>query len=74
VITLYFEKTRPLERVMNEAAGCAAPPSGEAAAGSWFAGNPRGLKKQIKDAAKLNAWLDDMPMTCSTIWCCSGCR
>ncbi|HQT30675.1 MAG TPA: ATP-binding protein [Thiobacillus sp.] len=57
-ITRYIEKTQPLERAMNEALAAlrrqVVKPLQEREKQVIRAG----LKKQIKDAAKLNAWLD----------------
>ncbi|MBU1980050.1 MAG: AAA family ATPase [Gammaproteobacteria bacterium] len=59
-ITLYFEKTRPLERVMNEALAALRRQVVKPLLDHGLQEIRDGLKKQIKDAAKLNAWLDDM--------------
>ncbi len=59
-ITLYFEKTRPLERVMNEALSALRRQVVKPLLDHGLQEIRAGLKKQIKDAAKLNAWLDDM--------------
>lgn len=57
-ITRYIEKTQPLERAMNEALATlrrqVVKPLVECALDAIRSG----LKKQIKDAAKLNGWLD----------------
>ncbi|WP_018507517.1 Lon protease family protein [Thiobacillus thioparus] len=57
-IARYIEKTQPLERAMNEALAAlrrqVVKPLVERALQAIRAG----LKKQIKDAAKLNVWLD----------------
>ncbi|GAO36257.1 ATP-dependent protease [Sulfuricella sp. T08] len=59
-ITLYFEKTRPLERVMNEALAALRRQVVKPLLDHGLQEIRAGLKKQIKDAAKLNTWLDDM--------------
>lgn len=59
-IALYFEKTRPLERVMNEALMALRRQVVKPLLDHGLQEIRAGLKKQIKDAAKLNAWLDDM--------------
>ena len=59
-ISLYFEKTRPLERVMNEALAALRRQVVKPLLDHGLQEIRAGLKKQIKDAAKLNAWLDDM--------------
>jgi predicted ATP-dependent protease len=59
-IALYFEKTRPLERVMNEALMALRRQVVKPLLDHGLQEIRTGLKKQIKDAAKLNTWLDDM--------------
>jgi len=59
-IALYFEKTRPLERVMNEGLVALRRQVVKPLLDHGLQEIRAGLKKQIKDAAKLNAWLDEM--------------
>ncbi len=59
-IALYFEKTRPLERVMNEALAALRRQVVKPLLDHGLQEIRAGLKKQIKDAAKLNAWLDEI--------------
>ena len=57
-ITRYFEKTRPLERVMHEALDALRHQLVKPLLDHALQEIRTSLKKQIKDAAKLNAWLD----------------
>lgn len=59
-IARYFEKTRPLERTMNESLAALRRQTVKPLLDRGLQEIRAGLKKQIKDAAKLNAWLDDM--------------
>lgn len=59
-ITRYFEKTRPLERAMNESLAALRRQAVEPLLDHELQEIRAGLKKQIKDAAKLNAWLDEI--------------
>lgn len=57
-ITRYIEKTQPLERAMNEALAALRRLVVRPLVERELQAIRAGLKKQIKDAAKLNAWLD----------------
>jgi predicted ATP-dependent protease len=57
-ITRYIEKTQPLERAMNEALAALRRQVVKPLVERELQAIRSGLKKQIKDAAKLNAWLD----------------
>jgi len=57
-ITRYIEKTQPLERAMNEALAALRRQVVKPLLEGELQAIRAGLKKQIKDAAKLNAWLD----------------
>lgn len=57
-ITRYIEKTQPLERAMNEALASLRRQVVKPLVDRTLGAIRDGLKKQIKDAAKLNAWLD----------------
>ncbi len=57
-ITRYIEKTQPLERAMNEALAALQRQVVKPLVEREMQAIRAGLKKQIKDAAKLNAWLD----------------
>ncbi|WP_310448047.1 ATP-binding protein [Thiobacillus sp.] len=57
-ITRYIEKTQPLERAMNEALAALRRQVVKPLLDGEKQAIRAGLKKQIKDAAKLNAWLD----------------
>ena len=57
-ITRYIEKTQPLERAMNEALAALRRQVVKPLLERELQAIRSGLKKQIKDAAKLNAWLD----------------
>ncbi|MGB9129806.1 MAG: ATP-binding protein, partial [Thiobacillus sp.] len=57
-ITRYIEKTQPLERAMNEALAALRRQVVKPLIERELQAIRAGLKKQIKDAAKLNAWLD----------------
>jgi predicted ATP-dependent protease len=57
-ITRYIEKTQPLERAMNEALAALRRQVVKPLLEREMQAIRAGLKKQIKDAAKLNAWLD----------------
>jgi len=57
-ITRYIEKTQPLERAMNEALAALRRQVVRPLVERELQAIRSGLKKQIKDAAKLNAWLD----------------
>ncbi|WP_296752522.1 Lon protease family protein [Thiobacillus sp.] len=57
-ITRYIEKTQPLERAMNEALAALRRQVVRPLVERELQAIRAGLKKQIKDAAKLNAWLD----------------
>lgn len=57
-ITRYIEKTQPLERAMNEALMALRRQVVKPLVERELQAIRAGLKKQIKDAAKLNAWLD----------------
>ena len=57
-ITRYIEKTQPLERAMNEALAALRRLTVKPLIERELQAIRAGLKKQIKDAAKLNAWLD----------------
>ncbi|KVW93281.1 Lon protease family protein [Thiobacillus denitrificans] len=57
-ITRYIEKTQPLERAMNEALAALRRQVVKPLVERELQAIRGGLKKQIKDAAKLNAWLD----------------
>ena len=57
-ITRYIEKTQPLERAMNEALGALRRQMAKPLVEHALEAIREALKKQIKDAAKLNAWLD----------------
>ena len=57
-ITRYIEQTQPLERAMNEALAALRRQVVKPLVEREKQAIRAGLKKQIKDAAKLNAWLD----------------
>ena len=57
-ITRYFEKTRPMERLMNEALAALRRQVVKPLLEHELQEIRNGLKKQIKDAAKLNAYLE----------------
>jgi predicted ATP-dependent protease len=57
-ITRYIEKTQPLERAMNEALAALRRQVVKPLVERELQAIRAGLKKQIKDAAKLNTWLD----------------
>ncbi|MBW8327722.1 MAG: AAA family ATPase, partial [Thiobacillus sp.] len=57
-ITRYIEKTQPLERAMNDALAALRRQVVRPLVERELQAIRAGLKKQIKDAAKLNAWLD----------------
>lgn len=57
-IARYIEKTQPLERAMNEALAALRRQVVRPLVERELQAIRAGLKKQIKDAAKLNAWLD----------------
>ncbi|MGA9163883.1 MAG: ATP-binding protein [Thiobacillus sp.] len=57
-ITRYIEKTQPLERAMNEALAALRRQGVKPLLEREMQAIRAGLKKQIKDAAKLNAYLD----------------
>jgi len=57
-ITRYIEKTQPLERAMVEALAALRRQVVKPLVERELQAIRAGLKKQIKDAAKLNAWLD----------------
>ncbi|OZA29125.1 MAG: ATP-dependent protease [Hydrogenophilales bacterium 17-64-11] len=57
-ITRYIEKTQPLERAMNETLAALRRQVVKPLVERELQAIRAGLKKQIKDAAKLNAWLD----------------
>ncbi|MDA8127210.1 MAG: AAA family ATPase [Betaproteobacteria bacterium] len=57
-IARYVEKTEPLERAMNEALAALRRQVVKPLVERELQTIRAGLKKQIKDAAKLNAWLD----------------
>ena len=57
-ITRYIEKTQPLERAMNEALAALRRQVVKPLVERELQAIRSGLKKQIKDAAKLTAWLD----------------
>jgi predicted ATP-dependent protease len=57
-IARYVEKTQPLERAMNEALAALRRQVVKPLVERELQAIRAGLKKQIKDAAKLNAWLD----------------
>ncbi|MEW6415767.1 MAG: ATP-binding protein [Pseudomonadota bacterium] len=57
-ITRYIEKTQPLERAMNEALAQLRRQVVKPLVEAELQAIRAGLKKQIKDGAKLNAWLD----------------
>ncbi len=59
-IAAYFEKTRPLERAMNEALAALQRQVVKPLLERELQEIRAGLKKQIKDSAKLNAYLDDI--------------
>jgi len=59
-ITRYFEKTRPLERTMNESLAALRRQVVKPLLDHELQEIRAGLKKQIKDGAKLNAWLDEI--------------
>lgn len=59
-ITRYFEKTRPLERAMNESLAALRRQVVKPLLDHELQDIRAGLKKQIKDSAKLNAWLDEI--------------
>jgi predicted ATP-dependent protease len=57
-ITRYIEKTQPLERAMNDALAALRRQVVKPLVERTLEAIRDGLKKQIKDATKLNAWLD----------------
>lgn len=57
-ITRYIEATQPLERAMNEALAALRRQVVKPLVERTLQAIRDGLKKQIKDATKLNAWLD----------------
>ncbi len=57
-ITRYIEKTQPLERAMNEALAMLRRQMAKPLVERALEAIRETLKKQIKDAAKLNAWLE----------------
>jgi predicted ATP-dependent protease len=57
-ITRYIEKTQPLERAMNEALAALRRQVVKPLVEREMQAIRAGLKKQIKDSGKLNAWLD----------------
>ena len=57
-ITRYIEKTQPLERAMNDALVALRRQVVKPLVERELQAIRAGLRKQIKDAAKLNAWLD----------------
>ncbi len=57
-ITRYIEITQPLERAMNEALAALRRQMVKPLVERELQAIRSGLRKQIKDAAKLNAWLD----------------
>ncbi len=57
-ITRYIEETQPLERAMNEALATLRRQVAKPLVERELQAIRAGLKKQIKDAAKLHAWLD----------------
>lgn len=57
-ITRYIETTQPLERAMNEALATLRRRMARPLVERALEAIREALKKQIKDAAKLNAWLD----------------
>jgi predicted ATP-dependent protease len=57
-ITRYIEKTQPLERAMNEALAALRRQMVKPLIERELQAIRSGLKKQIKDAAKLNGWFD----------------
>jgi len=59
-ITRYFEKTRPMERVMNEALAALRRQVVKPLLDRELQEIRSGLKKQIKDSAKLNAYLEQV--------------
>lgn len=59
-ITRYIEKTQPLEHAMNEALAALRRQVVKPLVERELEAIRSGLKKQIKDAAKLNAWLDEI--------------
>ncbi|MDD5331136.1 MAG: ATP-binding protein, partial [Sulfuricella sp.] len=59
-IASYFEKTRPAERAMNEALAALQRQVVKPFVERELQEIRAGLKKQIKDSAKLNAYLDDI--------------
>ncbi|MDE2310856.1 MAG: AAA family ATPase, partial [Betaproteobacteria bacterium] len=59
-ITRYFEKTRPMERVMNEALAALRRQVVKPLLDHEFQEIRSGLKKQIKDSAKLNTYLEQV--------------
>jgi predicted ATP-dependent protease len=59
-IARYFEKTRPLERVMNESLAALRRQVVKPLLDHELQEIRAGLKKQIKDSAKLNAYLDEI--------------
>ncbi|MDD5241810.1 MAG: ATP-binding protein [Sulfuricella sp.] len=61
-IAIYFEKTRPLERAMNEALAALRRQVVKPLLDHALQEIRTGLKKQIKDAAKLNAWLGEIAL------------
>ncbi|MDE2311210.1 MAG: AAA family ATPase, partial [Betaproteobacteria bacterium] len=59
-ITRYFEKTRPMERVMNETLAALRRQVVKPLLDHEFQEIRSGLKKQIKDSAKLNTYLEQV--------------
>ena len=57
-ITRYFEQTQPLERAMHDALAALRRQVVKPLLERELQVIRAGLKKQIKDATKLNAWLD----------------
>jgi len=61
-ITHYFEKTRPLEKLMNEAIAALRRQVVKPLLEQEMQKIRNGLKKQIKDAAKLHAYLESVQL------------
>ncbi len=59
-ISRYFEKTRPMERVMNEALSALQRQVVKPLLDHELQGIRAGMSKQIKNAVKLNAYLDQV--------------
>jgi predicted ATP-dependent protease len=59
-ITSYFEKTRPLERVMNDALAALRRQMVKPLLNHEFQGIRDGLKKEIQDGVKLGAYLEQV--------------